>query len=74
MEFHCVFSISGSLASYHVQKEGDGLYKAVLRSGAGRRDDVPAEIALSKESGNWKAEPWNEEVVKSLINAIETNT
>jgi hypothetical protein len=73
MEFFCVLSIGGSLASYQVQKEGDEIYKAVLRTNNGQRDDVPAEINLRKAATGWQAEPWHQEIVAGLINAIEGN-
>jgi len=73
MEFFCVLSIGGSLASYQVQKESEGIYKAVLRTNNGQRDDVPAEIGLRKEASGWQAEPWHQEIVTGLINAIEGN-
>lgn len=73
MDFFCVLSVGGSLASYHVHKESDKAYKAVLRTNNGRRDDIPAQISLKKEGDNWQAEPWHDEIVKSLIHAIEGN-
>lgn len=73
MEFFCVLSVGGSLASYHVQRESDKAYKAVLRTNNGKRDDIPAEIALTKKEDNWQAQPWHDEVVKSLIHAIESD-
>ena len=73
MEFYCVMSVGGSLASYHVQKESDVAYKAILRTNNGRRDDIPAEILLEKATGSWQAQPWHEEVVQSIILAIESN-
>ena len=65
-----MFSVGGSLASYHVQKEGEE-YRAVLRTNNGYREDIPAEIKLVKNNANWQAEPWNDEVVKGLVLAIE---
>jgi hypothetical protein len=73
MEFFCVLSVDGSLASYHVQKESDVAYKAVLRTNNGKRDDIPAEIALEKGTDEWQAQPWHDEIVNSLIHAIESN-
>lgn len=73
MDFFCVMSVGGSLASYHVKKESDAGYKAVLRANNGKRDDLPAEILLEKKTDEWQAQPWHEEVVKSIILAIETN-
>jgi hypothetical protein len=73
MEFYCVMSISGSLASYHVQMENDTAFKAVLRNNNGKRTDIPAEISLKKNGDAWQAEPWHEEVVQSLIHAVESN-
>jgi hypothetical protein len=73
MEFFCVLSVGGSLASYQVEKLTDIEYKAVLRTNSGSRTDVPTEIILSKHAGKWQAEPWHEEIVQSLIHAIEQN-
>jgi hypothetical protein len=73
MEFFCVLSVSGSLASYHVQKESAVAYKAVLRPNNGKRDDIPAEIRLKKDGEGWQAAPWHDEIVRGLIHAIESN-
>lgn len=73
MEFFCVLSVGGSLASYHVQGGRDTTYRAVLRTNNGKRDDIPAEINLKKEADNWQAQPWHPEIVQSLILAIESN-
>ncbi|MDQ3279276.1 MAG: hypothetical protein M3Q06_13185 [Bacteroidota bacterium] len=73
MEFFCVMSVGGSLASYHVQKESDIAYKAVLRTTNGSRDDLPGEIMFERTDGTWQAYPWHEEVVQSIILALETN-
>lgn len=73
MEFFCVLSVGGSLASYQVQKESEATYKAVLRMVNGKRDDIPVEITLQKEGDNWKAQPHHDEIVRSLVLAIETN-
>lgn len=73
MEFFCVLSVSGSLASYQVQKSSEVAYKAVLRTANGKRNDIPAEISLYKDSHGWQANPHHDEVVQSLIHAIESN-
>ena len=73
MEFFCVLSVGGSLAYYGVQKENDTAYKAVLRTNNGKRDDIPAEISLTKEDERWKAVPWHDEIVPSLVLALEGN-
>ncbi len=73
MKFHCVLSVGGSLASYQVEKESDDSYKAVLRNGHVQRNDIPAEVLLFRQEGQWKADPWHPEVAKSLIHAIEGN-
>ena len=73
MEFYCVLSVDGSLASYHVKRESETMYKAVLRTNNGQRDDIPAEIILTKKSNEWQAEPRHENLVQSLIHAIEAN-
>jgi hypothetical protein len=53
--------------------ENDTAYKAVLRNNNGKRTDIPAEISLKKNGDAWQAEPWHEEVVQSLIHAVESN-
>lgn len=73
MDFFCVLSVGGSLASYHVQKENDTVFTAVLRSNNGKRDDIPAEISLRKSNGTWQAVPWHDEIVPGLVQAIESN-
>ena len=73
MEFICVLSVSGSLASYHVQSEGENKYKAVLRTNNGKRDDIPSEIYLEKNNEHWESRPSHQEIVSGLIHAIETN-
>lgn len=73
MEFYCVLSVGGSLASYQVVKETDDSYKAALRPGSGRRDDIPERLQLFREGGEWKADPWHNEVVQAIIHAIESN-
>jgi hypothetical protein len=73
MEFYCVLSVGGSLASYQLVEENSNSYKAVLRTGSGRRDDVPEQLQLHKENGEWQAEPWHMEVVQALVHAIEGN-
>jgi hypothetical protein len=49
------------------------IYKAVLRTNNGKRDDIPSEINLQKGGDGWQAHPWHDEIVQSLINAIESN-
>ncbi|RYZ61114.1 MAG: hypothetical protein EOO14_05840 [Chitinophagaceae bacterium] len=73
MEFFCVMSVDGSLASYLVKKESDTVYKAVLRPNNGIREDLPAEILLEKTGDGWQAQPMHEDLVQSIILAIETN-
>ena len=73
MEFFCVLSVGGSLASYHVQQETETAYKAVLRTNNGQRDDIPAEINLKLGPDGWQAQPWHEEIVSGLINAVKIN-
>lgn len=72
MEFICVFSVSGSLASYQVKKEQDNKYRAVLRNSGGKREDVPAQVELEKNDGEWRAVPMHQEVVAGLIHCIDT--
>lgn len=72
MEFICVLSVGGSLASYQVRKESENKYSAVLRTNNGKRDDIPAELILEKNGAGWQAQPWHQEIVSGLIHAIET--
>ena len=74
MEFICVLSVGGSLVSYQVQKQSETKYSAILRTNNGKNDDIPAELLLEKRGTAWQAQPWHEEVVTSLTNAIEANT
>ena len=71
MEFICVLSVGGSLASYKVRKEGKNGYSATLRSNNGQHENLPAELVLKKEEGNWVAEPWHEEIVSGITHAID---
>jgi len=73
MEFFCVLSVGGSLASYQVQQESEKRYRAVLRNTNGKRDDISAAIVLTKEDEAWQASPPHDEIVPSLIHAIENN-
>lgn len=73
MDFFCVFSANGSLASYRVQRESEGVYKAVLRSDSGQRDDIPAELRLQKGPGGWLASPSHDEIASNLVHALEAN-
>jgi hypothetical protein len=73
MEFYCVLSVGGSLASYQVVKENDNRYNAALRTGSNRRDDIPQQLQLFREGDEWRAEPWHKEIVQAIIHAIESN-
>lgn len=73
MEFFCVLSVDGSLASYRIQGEAGGIFKAFLRQLNGQREDIPAEISLQKGADGWIAHPWHAEVVHGLIDAVEAN-
>lgn len=73
MEFICVLSVSGSLASYQVRKDGESSYLALLRTANGKRDDIPLEIRLEKQADGWTAAPWHPEIVSGLTHAIEMN-
>ncbi|HET7899495.1 MAG TPA: hypothetical protein VFL47_17530 [Flavisolibacter sp.] len=73
MEFFCVLSVSGSLASYQVKREQEDLYEAVLWANNGQRDDIPAEFTVKKEGSNWHVQPWHDEIANGLIRAIEAN-
>lgn len=59
------------MAFYQVHKESETTYKATLRGGP--RSDIPAELVLKKEAGEWLAEPWNKEVMQALVHAIEAD-
>lgn len=72
MEFFCVLSVGGSLASYHVRKESQDTYRAILKPTGTVRSDVPSEITLHKKAAGWEAYPPHNEIVQSLVNAIET--
>lgn len=72
MEFICVFSVSGSLASYQVKKEEGNKYKAVLRNSGGKREDVPAQLELEKTGNEWTAVPMHSEVVAGLVHCIDS--
>ena len=71
MEFICVLSVAGSLASYQVRKESENHYSAVLRTNNGKRDDIPAELKLTKEGAEWAAAPWHDEIVPGITHAID---
>jgi hypothetical protein len=73
MEFICVLSVGGSLASYQVRKEGDTAYSAELRTNNGQRDDLPARLTLRRKGAEWQAQPWHEEIVSGISHAIEMN-
>ena len=67
----CVLSVSGSLVSYTITKERELAYIASLRAGSIIRNDIPETIALKKENGGWKADPWHDEIIPGLTNCIE---
>ena len=66
-----MLSVGGSLVSYIITEEAEETYKASLKTGSIKRNDVPEEIALKKENGGWQAEPWHEEIISGLTNCIE---
>jgi hypothetical protein len=73
MEFICVLSVGGSLASYIVTKQGQGVYKATLKTGNEKqRSDIPPVIEMEKTENGWQAAPWHSEIVTGLAHAIET--
>lgn len=73
MEFVCVLSVKGSLASYMVTRENDTTYKAIQKTGNSKREDLPFEIVLEKMGPNaWQAEPWLDELIAGLTRCIET--
>lgn len=71
MEFMCVLSVGGSLATYNVRQKDEGRYSATLRTSNGNRTDIPAEIELQKKGSEWTGSPSNDEIVRGLANAIE---
>jgi len=71
MEFVCVLSVAGALASYQVYGNGAEDYNAVLRNEG--RTDLPAQMQLRRVEGRWIAEPEHEEVSRALIHCIEAN-
>jgi len=71
MEFICVLSVGGTLASYKVRKESDTYYSAELRNNNGQRDDLPAKLTFHKKGTEWQALPWHEEIVSGIMQAIE---
>lgn len=73
MEFICVLSVGGSLASYLVREESGNKYAAVLRTNSGKRDDVPVEIFLERKDSSWEAKPGHPEIVAALTHAIDAN-
>lgn len=73
MEFICVLSIGGSLASYQVRKESDISYSAELRNNNAQRNDLPARLTLHKKGTEWLVQPWHEEIVSGITQAIEMN-
>ena len=72
MEFVCVLSVGGSLASYIIKPEGENIYKAILKPGSANRDDIPHTISLEKTGDTWTAEPFHDEIITSLAHCIET--
>ena len=73
MEFFCVLSVGGSLASYQVKSEREDRYKATLWNNNGREDDLPPEITVEKKNNGWNVQPWHDEIANGLIRAIEAN-
>lgn len=73
MEFICVISVSGSLASYRITKQSNTAFTASLQSGNGKRQELPERIVLTKEAEGWKANPWHDEIVPSLTHAIDSS-
>jgi hypothetical protein len=73
MEFVCVLSVEGSLASYVVRQEPENRFKAVLKSYNGKQENIPPEFVLEKTGDGWEAIPWHDQIVTSLAHAIEAN-
>ena len=70
MEFVCVLSVNGSLASYLVQEEEKEEYTAELKD-ADKRRDIPSKMHVCKKDGEWEANPWHEEIGPAIIHAIK---
>jgi hypothetical protein len=73
MEFTCVLSVGGSLATYIVRREDESNYLATLKTGSNPRNDIPAEIRLEKQPQGWQASPQHKEIVTGLTHAIDMN-
>jgi hypothetical protein len=71
MEFMCVLSVGGSLATYRLKKESETMYLALLQNATANGADVPAEIILTKIDNAWTGSPQHEEIVRGLGHAIE---
>ena len=71
VEFMCVLSVGGSLATYRLRQENRSCYSAVLRTTGSKRTDVPAEMLLEKTAAGWSGTPPHEEILRGLANAIE---
>ena len=73
MEFICVFSVGGSLASYLVKKESETTYRATLRNSQGRENNLPDIVLLERNGEGWKTNQSQPDVVHNLTQAIENN-
>lgn len=71
MEFFCVLSVGGSLASYHLQQIDETTFIAVLKTGS-KDTGIPSEMTLRKNGSTWQAQPHHEEIVTGLVHAIES--
>lgn len=71
MNFICVLSVNGTLASYSITKENEQAYTAVLRSNNLRQEVLPTEIILTKTDGTWVGTPHHPLIVPSIVHAIE---
>ena len=74
MEFFCVFSVGGSLASYQVKQVDETTFIASLKSGSNRYNGIPPEITFRKNGESWQAQPHHEEIFTALVHAIETSS
>lgn len=70
MEFTCVITVRGSLVTYAVSREKEGVYVARLQS---QTEPIPLdpEILLHCRDENWVSEPHNPLVSPSLIHALQ---
>lgn len=69
-----MLSVGGSLVTYLLKQESELTYSAVFRPTNGTRTDIPIQVLLEKKGDAWQAHPWDDEIVKGLVGAIEVKT